>query len=522
MKFSFSKAALGKTIGVCCGLLVIVAAIAAYRSTPVETRQQILSRLGLGAARRSDGASDAHGHDGHDGHEAHAAPAAGELDSLELSAQARRNIGLTSEKLRPVRLSNYVRSVSIPAMIVELPGRTRISVVAPTSGFVTAIAATAGETVESGKLLFSLRLTHQDLVDSQAEFLRLLGKLDVERREIARLESIRDVVAGKVLLERKYEEMKLEAELNASREALLLHGLSERQIETIESSRRLLREMQVQVPRLHQDSSLHDSAETVREERSISPIKQVAGYEPPDAGRSEPGHSEPGHSNGDHADDHTTAAEFVMTGLMVHKGQSVVAGEALCTLSDFHELYIEGRAFEQDAEDLVAALRAGQSVTAIFEGNQGAPERIEGLKIAYLSNRIETDSRAFHFYVTLPNRIVHESETPQGLKFRTWKYKPGQRLQLLVPIAEWQNQIVLPVEAVAHEGAESFVFQQNGNRFVRRPVHVQYRDQFELVIANDGSLYPGDTIAYTGAHQLQMALKNKAGGGVDPHAGHSH
>ena len=29
-------------------------------------------------------------------------------------------------------------------------------------------------------------------------------------------------------------------------------------------------------------------------------------------------------------------------------------------------------------------------------------------------------------------------------------------------------------------------------------------------------------VAFTGAHQLQMALKNKAGGGVDPHAGHNH
>ena len=35
-------------------------------------------------------------------------------------------------------------------------------------------------------------------------------------------------------------------------------------------------------------------------------------------------------------------------------------------------------------------------------------------------------------------------------------------------------------------------------------------------IENDGSIFPGDKIALAGAHQLQMALKNKAGGGVDP------
>ena len=36
------------------------------------------------------------------------------------------------------------------------------------------------------------------------------------------------------------------------------------------------------------------------------------------------------------------------------------------------------------------------------------------------------------------------------------------------------------------------------------------------------TIYPGDIIAHAGAHQMQMALKNKAGGGVDPHAGHHH
>jgi cobalt-zinc-cadmium efflux system membrane fusion protein len=81
---------------------------------------------------------------------------------------------------------------------------------------------------------------------------------------------------------------------------------------------------------------------------------------------------------------------------------------------------------------------------------------------------------------------------------------------------------VLPVEAVAREGAESFVFQQNGDHFDRVTVHVKYRDQFWAVIENDGSLFPGDVVALRGAHQLQMALKNQAGGGVDPHAGHNH
>ncbi|MCR9116920.1 MAG: secretion protein HlyD, partial [bacterium] len=69
---------------------------------------------------------------------------------------------------------------------------------------------------------------------------------------------------------------------------------------------------------------------------------------------------------------------------------------------------------------------------------------------------------------------------------------------------------------------EYYVFQQNGDHFDRTPVQVEHQDQFSVVIANDGSLFPGDMVATNGASQLQMALKNKSGGAVDPHAGHNH
>jgi hypothetical protein len=35
-------------------------------------------------------------------------------------------------------------------------------------------------------------------------------------------------------------------------------------------------------------------------------------------------------------------------------------------------------------------------------------------------------------------------------------------------------------------------------------------------------LFPDDVVAGEGAYQIHLALKNKAGGGIDPHAGHQH
>ena len=121
----------------------------------------------------------------------------------------------------------------------------------------------------------------------------------------------------------------------------------------------------------------------------------------------------------------------------------------------------------------------------------------------------------------LPNTITKDRRA-DGDRFVEWKYLPGQRLQLRIPVEQWKDQIVLPVDAVAIEGAESFIFQQNGSHFDRVPVHVKHRDQHSVVIENDGSIFPGDVVAKRGAHQLLMALKNKSGGGVDPHAGHNH
>ena len=39
---------------------------------------------------------------------------------------------------------------------------------------------------------------------------------------------------------------------------------------------------------------------------------------------------------------------------------------------------------------------------------------IEGLKIVYVDNKIESDSRAQQFFVSLQNEIVQERETPDG------------------------------------------------------------------------------------------------------------
>ena len=117
-----------------------------------------------------------HGHDDH----AHADHDAG--NSVELTPQARANMQL---EIAPLKVGVYTEYVEVPGVIASWPGRTHIAVTSPLTGVLNAIYVSRGELVESNKPLFSLRLTHQDLVKTQEIFLTKLGELDIEVEEIA-------------------------------------------------------------------------------------------------------------------------------------------------------------------------------------------------------------------------------------------------------------------------------------------------------------------------------------------------
>lgn len=467
-------------------------------------------RSTIAAQKKSSLDEHAHSEDegqaGHD-HGSHE-HAHDEGTSLELSQQAMGNIGLTEGFLKPVQLETFLRSITVPAIIVERPGRTRIQVSTPMSGVITHVHAVRGEAIEPGTLLFEIRITADELVATQTELLKTIGGLDVENREIIRLEEVTKsgAVSQKTLLERQYAKDKLEVLLAAQKEALRLQGLSDRQIQDIIVNRRLLRDLQIRVPGpdRHSDDELQLTSGNISQTGTSEPdhLPTLDDEIPPADGRN--------------------VAPLILQDVLVSKGERVLAGTTLAVLSDMSELYLEGRAFEQDARLLAAAAANNWKVTAVFEQGAQQSEEVPGLELLYAASDVNVQSRTLPFYVRLPNQLTREVPSPNGLRFIEWKYRPGQRLQLRVPVEEWKDQIVFPVDAIAQEGAEAFVFQQNGNHFDRVPVHVIYRDQAYAVIKNDGSVFPGDIVAQRGAHQLQMALKNKSGGGADPHAGHNH
>ncbi len=397
-----------------------------------------------------------------------------EAEAVNLSSAAQENVGL---KLAAVEVGPFERTLTVPAMIVERPGRSVVHVAAPLTGVVTRIWCLQGETVTPGQPLFDLRLTHEEIVQAQSEFLQTAESLDVAKREIVRLERVtaEGAVAGKTLLERSYEQQKLQGVFRAQRQRLLLHGLSEKQIDEIVAKRTLLASLTVTAP------------------------------EPSDPeGKSE------------------SPRPLQVQELKVTKGQHVEAGNSLCALVDHTSLYIQGKAFEQDMDTLNKAVGSQWPVTAVFNSQGGERQTVPNLSIVYLADRIEPESRALLFYVQIPNELLRDQKTPDGHRYGAWKYKPGQRLELLVPVERLPDRIVLPLNAVVQDGAESYVFEKNNGHFDRRAVRVEYRDQLWAVLANDGALKHGKEVIVSGAYQVHLAMKNKAGGGPDPHAGHNH
>ena len=444
------------------GLVVAIVAIVARPQLP------ILAGLWHKSPPAEVEAEDSHaGHDhGHAGHD--------ESNSLELSKQARNNLGL---KTLTIELKPFEKTIAVPGILIERPGQSTIEVTAPLTGVVTKIAAIQGQAVQPGQLLFELRLTHEELVQAQGDFLKTVEELDVIQREIKRIEKLAEsgAIPGKTLVERKYEQDKQEASLRAQEQALQLHGLSAEQVRDIEENRNLLTKLAVTVPMIES------------------------------------------------ADDADASPKLLQVhDLKVEQGQHVTAGDTLCVLVDHATLYIEGSAFEQDVDALNAAVADQVAVSAFTETSAGKGNAIGPLHILYLADQVDPVSRAIHFYVPLVNRLLRKTEAPDGRQFIDWQYKPGQRMQVRIPVETWQDRIVLPVDAIATDGVESYVFQANGDHFDRRPVHIEYRDQSWAVIANDGAVFAGDEIAANGAYQLQTAIKNKSGGAIDPHAGHNH
>ena len=391
-------------------------------------------------------------------------------DHVVISPQAQQNIGL---KLGQLERRDFDRQVTLPAMVAEQPGRSHIAVTTHFTGIITKLYVAQGQAVSVGQPLFDLRLTHEELIQSQTDLLKTAQEIELLDREIARIEKLtaEGGLAGKTLLDRKYERERLQAAMVAQRQALLLHEMTDEQLEQVLKTKQLIGSLTI--------TALADEG-MVEDPKSV--VLQV-------------------HE------------------LKVTLGQHIMAGDTLAVLSDHSRLLVEGEAFEHDAAALSRAMKEGWPLSLLPSGTDGKPEQV---KLLYLADTIDPAARTFHFYAELPNRLVHDAPGPDSRRYVQWKFRPGERLRVQVPVERWPSRLVVPVSAIAQDGIETYLFRYVHDEFVRTSVHVEYRDEQFAVLADDKAIREGQVIAMTAAQQVQFALANQAGGGIDPHAGHNH
>jgi cobalt-zinc-cadmium efflux system membrane fusion protein len=391
-----------------------------------------------------------------------AVAAAPERAVLELSPQARKNLGIVS---RPALVSDYRRTILVPGEITDRPGVSDRGVTSPVVGIVTQVHAFPGDTVRPGAPLFTLRLLSEYVQKAQSELFQAIREAELEEEKRARLAQIGEgTIAGARLLEIDQQLRRLAAAITSHRQELVARGLLPEQIAAIEAG------------------------------RFVSTVEIVA---PPPAAPQE-------------AD-----SGYEVQELAVGLGTQVQAGQLLGVLSDHRLLYAVGHAFKREAAALERAATRGWPVEIEFaeDDSAGWPLLEQTFTIRHLANMVDRESRTFEFFVPLVNQS--RSYPKDGRSFTVWRFRPGQRVRLHVPVEELTGVIVLPAGAVVRESGEAYVFRQNGDLFDRLPVHVLHEDRRSVVIANDGSVAPGWYLAQGSAASLNRVLAAQSASGAD-------
>jgi multidrug efflux pump subunit AcrA (membrane-fusion protein) len=398
-------------------------------------------------------------HDYHDRHD-HG------KDRVRLSPQARANLRLD---VQPAIRQSYWRTLSIPGIIVDRPGVSDRGVTSPIAGVVTQVHAKPGDTVKPGDPLFELRLISEYVQNAQTELFKNTKEMQLVEEQKSRLvESVRSgAVSEARMIEVDNQLRRLTTAAQAYRQDLIARGLSPEQVKSA-SEGKFVREVTLRAPK--SNVSLYEVQE-----------------------------------------------------LKATLGEQVQAGQVLSILSNHQELYIEGHGFKQEANLLERAAREGWAVQAEFAEDAPGdwPPLHAKFSIHHLANTVDPTSRTLAFYLPLVNQS--RSYEKYGQTFLVWRFRPGQRVRLQVPIEEFKDVFVLPTAAIVREGAETFVFRQNGDFMERKPVRVLYEDRANVAIANDGGISDGLHIARHGAAALNRAIKAQSGGHEHGHDhGHEH
>ena len=404
------------------------------------------------------------------------------LQILELGEQARKNLGLI---VKPARTTEYWRTSTIPGVVADRPGISDRGVTSPAVGVVLEIHAYAGDTVRPGQRLVTLRLFSEYLQATQTQLFKSTQEVMLVQQQIDRLADIASsgAVSASRIIELRNDLQRQQTMIQAAQQELLNRGLHPNQISAVANGQ-FVSTLEVVAPQAPVDDS-------VLQGLVPSSTRQISYSQP-------------------------SEIAYELQSLNVELGQTVQAGDLLAKLANHQSLYVVGHAFKREAGLLEQAARSKAPLAIDFAEDSADlwPPIEQDFQIRYLSNTVETATRTFDFFVPLKN----QSRTYEkgGATFIVWRFRPGQRTRIEVPVEKFSDVFVLPSEAVVKEGPEAYVYRQNGDLFNQISIRILFEDRNNVVIANDRSITPGTFIAQNAAASLRRVLKAQSASGEQP------
>ncbi len=185
------------------------------------------------------------------------------------------------------------------------------------------------------------------------------------------------------------------------------------------------------------------------------------------------------------------------SGVVIEKtvtvGDVVNPSQPLYVVADLSEVWLDITVYDKDLENI----KQGEPVR--FQSDSLRNLKVEG-KITYIQPSAGENTRTFLARASLPNP-------------RT-QLKPGMFGQVSIKTAEGTRKPFLPDSAIQKNGADTFVFVDEGsNSFQKRTIQLGER-LGDGYLVNDG-LHSGERIVENGSFQLKSELLKAQVGGDD-------
>ncbi|MCA9014876.1 MAG: efflux RND transporter periplasmic adaptor subunit [Planctomycetaceae bacterium] len=396
-------------------------------------------------------------------------------EKIVLSDQAIANLGLQVKSVLP---ETYWKTLQVPGMVVDRPGRSDRGVISPVDGVVEKMNYFPGDTVRPGDILYTIRILSETLQQTQTNLFKDTQNIVLAEAKKKRLEASAGAVPGSLIIEVANDIKRLKVAIKGYQQELISRGFTPQQLNEIATGN-FVKDLNILVPDQINESRLQKNSVVTQKTEEAVQLESRPSFEVQEC--------------------------------KIDLGQQVKTGQMLCLLANHRQLAIEGRAFRDETQLLERSVKEGWPVEVDFQEHASSdwPAVNQRFPIQYLSNVIDPVNRTFAFRMPLENqsRVVKHDGQTQVL----WRFRPGQKVRLLIRVEKIENVFVLPADAVAREGAEAYIFTQNVNTFNRKPVRVLERDRRHTVIANDGSLTPGSFVVQGSAEQLNRMLKSSSG-----------